>query len=169
MIPKLGLLLIAALLAFPALAQNPKPDQSWIAISNGYTNMLLDIEMKHSPEDGSEEGLEQYDKRVSQPTLADEDQERQENAAVLAKLKSAVSTEQQKEVVEDLQILIRNVELQFRVQDYRRAHRVQFWNASEQVFEGLRILLDEQTPRNAAPPPLSAFANTPASNLDTSR
>ena len=49
----------------------------WIAASNKYTNMLLAVEMKHTPEVGSNQGLSEFDTKVSQPTLADEDQETQ--------------------------------------------------------------------------------------------
>ena len=72
---------ICVLMSLSASAQPPTPD--WIAVSNPYTQMLLDIEMKHSPENGSDEGLSQFDSEVSQPTLTDEDQQRRETEAVL--------------------------------------------------------------------------------------
>jgi uncharacterized protein (DUF885 family) len=123
-------------------AENP----DWITASNGYTNQLVAIVMKHHPEVGSNEGFSQYDTRIAQPTLADEDQERHETEAVLAKLKAAANQPQQSDVAQDLQIMIRKVELQFREQDFERAHDVPFYNASGAVYRGLRILLDEQTP-----------------------
>jgi uncharacterized protein (DUF885 family) len=144
-------LLTAALIVIPAFSQAQSADHAWIATSNNYTNMLLTIEMKHEPEAGSRQGLSQYDRQISQPTLADEDQERQENAAVLAQLKAAVPKQSQKEVAQDLQIVIRKVELDFREEDFQRAHEVPFLNASAMVFEGLRILLDEQTPNERRP------------------
>jgi hypothetical protein len=131
-------------LCLPTGAQ--KAPASWIATSNQYTNKLLAISMKHTPEEGSEEGLRQYDAEVSQPTLADEDQERQESEAVIAGFKAAVPQQKQKEVAQDLEIVIRKEELQFRRQDFERAHLVEYRNASRIVFSGLRILLDEQTP-----------------------
>ena len=70
--------------------------------------------MKHHPEAGSEQGLSQFDTKVSQPTLADEDKQRQETDAVLAKLKSAANEKQQNEVAEDLQIMISRVHLNSR-------------------------------------------------------
>ena len=118
----------------------------WIATSNHYTNQLLAVVMKHHPEVGSNEGLSEFDTKIAQPTLADEDQERQETEAVLAQLKSAAAQKQPPEVEQDLQIMIRKVELGFREQDFQRAHDVPFFNASGAVFRGLRILLDEQTP-----------------------
>jgi uncharacterized protein (DUF885 family) len=148
--PNTFALLITALLYSTSLAQAPF-SQSWIATSNNYTNMLLTVEMKHEPEMGSRQGLSQYDMQISQPTLADEDQERQENEAILAKLRAAVPQQSQKEVAQDLQIVIRKVELGFRKEDFQRAHEVPFLNPSAMVFEGLRILLDEQTPDERRP------------------
>ncbi|MGA8272770.1 MAG: hypothetical protein WB919_14515 [Candidatus Sulfotelmatobacter sp.] len=143
--------LLAALLVLPLSAQTSSPDSSWVAISNSYTDKLIKVEMKHRPESGSEQGLSQYDALASQPTLADEDQERRETEAVLAELKSAVGQQKQKPVVQDLQIVIRKVELGFREQDFERAHVVPFMNASAMVFRGLHSLLDEQTPAERRP------------------
>jgi len=141
--------LAAVLLSLPGSAQPPAAD--WIAASNKYTNLLLAVEMKHTPELGSNQGLSQFDTEVSQPTLADEDQERREAEAVLSTLKSALGQQKQKEVAQDLQIVIRKVDLQFREQDFARAHKVDFMNASKMVFSGLRVLLDEQTPAERRP------------------
>jgi hypothetical protein len=146
----LFLLTIAALVV-PANAQGKSPDHAWIATSNQYTDLLLHVQLKHAPESGSRQGLSQYDELISQPTLADEDLARQEEEDVLAKLKSALATEKQKEVRQDLEIIIRNVELNFKIEDYQRAHEVPFINASGNVFEGERILLDEQTPEARRP------------------
>jgi hypothetical protein len=140
--------LVVVLLSLPAGGQEPA---DWIVTSNKYTNLLLAVEMKHNPELGSDQGLSQFDTEVSQPTLADEDQERQETEAVLSTLKGAAGQQKQKEVAQDLQIVIRKVELQFREQDFDRAHKVDFMNASETVFSGLRVLLDEQTPAERRP------------------
>ena len=74
--------------------------------------------------------MSEYDELVSQPTLADEEQERKEREEVLAKLKAALPQQKQKEVAQDLEIIIRRVELNFRLQDYQRAHDVPFTNAS---------------------------------------
>ena len=143
--------LLAAILILPLSAQTSSPDSSWVAVSNSYTDKLVKVEMKHRPESGSEQGLSQYDALASQPTLADEDQARRETEAVLAELKSAVGQQKQEPVAQDLQIVIRKVELGFREQDFERAHIVPFMNASGMVFRGLHSLLDEQTPTERRP------------------
>ena len=69
--------------------------------------------------------------------------------AVLLKLKAAAAEKQPSQVSEDLQIMIDRVQLDFKQEDYARAHEVPFFNASGRVFGGLHILLDEQTPDRA--------------------
>jgi len=151
MIRTISFAVIAASLSLSVLAQAPAAEPDWVAVSNSYTRKLLTVQMKHAPEYGSEEGLTEYDTRVSQPTLADEDQERQETAALLAELKSAIPQQKDKAVAQDLQIVVRRVELGFRRDDYERAHEVPFMNASGDVFAGLHILLDEQTASERRP------------------
>ncbi|HEY1462552.1 MAG TPA: DUF885 domain-containing protein [Terriglobales bacterium] len=146
MLRKSHCILIAAILCLPSFSPAQANIPSWVATSNQYANLLLKVAMKHSPEAGSQNGLAEYDTKIAQPTLADEDQERKETESALAELKSALKQPQQKEVAEDLQIMVRRVELNFRRQDYARAHSVPFLNASSIVFGGLHILLDSQTP-----------------------
>jgi hypothetical protein len=137
-------MLLSALAVTMTFAQD-KPAPSWMSASNDFTNMLVKVELKHNPENGSRQGLADYDELVSQPTLADEDQERKEREEVLAKFRAALPQQKQKAVAQDLEIIIRSVELDFRVEDYKRAHAVPFANASSMVFSGVRMLLDEQT------------------------
>ena len=151
MIHKVILLLTLASVLLPFSSQVQAEGPAWITTSNNYTNQLVEIEFKHHPEQGSNEGLSKYDTEVSQPTLADEDQERKETEALLVKFRAAVSEQKQKEVAQDLQIVITNAELQFRQEDFARARKVPFLNASGIVFRGLRILLDEQTPNERRP------------------
>ena len=148
---KMRLFVGALVLAAGVFAQTPASAPGWIAVSNNYTNLLLTVEMKHSPEIGSRQGLSEYDTRISQPTLAEEDLTRQETEAVLQKIKAAAAEKQPEEVEQDLQIIIRKVELAFKEEDFGRAHEVPFLNASGRVFAGLQVLLDEQTPAERRP------------------
>src|SRR4051812_32714306 len=88
------------------------PSKAWIAVSDGYTQQLLAVQLKHNPEAGSAEGLAQFDEQVKNPTLADFKAERSETEAVLAKLKAAAATEKDENVREDLAILDKAIELQ---------------------------------------------------------
>jgi hypothetical protein len=126
-------------------------DKAWIKQSNVYTNMVLDVQLEHSPEKGSQEGLAKFDNRISNPTLSDELAERRELEAVVAKLKTAQTTEADKRVQEDLEILTKALILQFRQEDFGLQHEVPFMNASETIFQGLRGLLDDQVAAERRP------------------
>jgi uncharacterized protein (DUF885 family) len=149
MIRLLTVIFLVGLFISDSHSQTQPP--AWVATSNNYTKMLLEVEMKHSPESGSGEGLSEFDTKIGQPTFADEDQLRHENEQILVKLKSAAAEKQEKEVAQDLQILIRRMELNFREEDYRRAHVVPFLNASGAAYGGLHILLDDQTATERRP------------------
>lgn len=148
-------------------------DRAWIARSDGYTELLLEVQNRHSPESASYEGLSQYDKEISILTREDEDLARHETEAALVKIKAAAATEKDARVEQDLQILIHSTELGFRTDDYNRAHTVPFLNAPELVFSGLQGLLDDQTAperRPAAVVRLKKYAGlepgfTPATEL----
>jgi len=148
-------------------------DRAWIVRSDGYTELLLEVQNRHSPESASYEGLSQYDKEISILTREDEDLARHETEAALVKIKAAAATEKDARVEQDLQILIHSTELGFRTDDYNRAHTVPFLNAPELVFSGLQGLLDDQTAperRPAAAVRLKKYAGlepgfTPATEL----
>jgi uncharacterized protein (DUF885 family) len=128
-----------------------QPDRAWIDTSNAYTNRMLAIEFEHAPERGSRQGVAKFDERIAQPTLADELAERHELEAELAKIDAARPKESDQRVQEDMDILHKAFELRFRTQDYHLAHSVPFDNASALVFQGLRVLLDDQvTPERRA-------------------
>lgn len=148
MIRTMAFLLIFLFVFAGTFVSAEKQPPAWVAASNKYADLLMSIELKHRPETGSDQGLSQYDDKVSQPTLADEDQQRSETGEALGKLKAALQEKQPEEVTQDLEIMIRKTELRLREQQYRREHRVPFMNASLAVFSGVRILLDEQTPAN---------------------
>ena len=134
-----------------SLAMGQAADKAWIAKSNAYTQQLLDVQLKHAPERGSRQGLVKFDKLISNPTLADQLETRKELEAVLVKLKAAQTAEKDKNVVQDLEILEKTFDLQFREQDYQLAHNVPFINASSAVFGGLRGLLDDQVAAERRP------------------
>jgi uncharacterized protein (DUF885 family) len=127
-------------------AGNDQAEKPWIKQSNDYTNTLLNVQLEHAPEQGSAQGVAKFDDRISDPSRADEALERRELEAALTKIKAARATVTDKNVQEDIDILQKNFNLQFRIEDFELAREVPFYNASAQVFQGLRGLLDDQVP-----------------------
>lgn len=126
-------------------------DTSWISKSNSFTNKLIAVNLKYSPENGSAEGLSKFDKLISDPSLETELKNRQETQSVLDFIKATIITESDKKVKEDLQILEKSIKLGFRQEDFALAHKVPFINASEDVYQGLKVLLDDQTESSRRP------------------
>ena len=135
------------LLAAPLMAQTATPDHAWIAKSDAYTAKIIAVDMKYSPEGASAEGLSQYDEKISVPTVENMMAERHEDEAVVAGFETALKTEPDENVREDLQILIDAEKLGFRQMDYSLGVVVPFSNATSAVYGGLQTLLDDQMPQ----------------------
>src|ERR1039458_8680676 len=70
---------VAAKSSAPAAAA----ELAWVVRSNQYTQMLLDVQLKHSPESASAKGLAKYDPSITDATRADEIAQRKELVDVL--------------------------------------------------------------------------------------
>jgi hypothetical protein len=119
-------------------------DKGWIARSNEFANLLIEIDKKHSPESASSDGLSQYDEKISVATHEDDMAEISETRTVLSKLQEQMPKEQNKYVRQDLEIMIHSTQLQLKQHDFAEAHQIPYINASGAVFQGLRVLLDDQ-------------------------
>jgi uncharacterized protein (DUF885 family) len=148
MLQRLSALMLFSALSFTAMGQQAPggdhAEKAWIRQSNEYTNMLLSVQLEHTPEQGSQQGVAKFDERISDPSRADETAERRELEAALAKVQAARAGITDKNVKEDIDILQKSFNLQFRMQDFQLAHEVPFLNASALIFQGLRGLLDDQ-------------------------
>jgi uncharacterized protein (DUF885 family) len=128
-------------------------NKEWIIQSNRYTKILIDIDEKYSPEFGSTQGLALYDTLIAIPTLANRNAARKDKEKALLLLKDAKQKETNIKIKQDLDILIASTELNFRKEDFELNREVPFFNPSSAIFDGIKTLLDDQTPverRNAA-------------------
>ena len=87
-------------------------EKDWVKASNAYTKLLIDIDEKYSPEFGSDEGHAFYDTLVSVPTLENTLKRRKEMEAAVSVLKAAKARETSLMIRQDLDILIRQAELE---------------------------------------------------------
>jgi uncharacterized protein (DUF885 family) len=165
---------IFCLLPFAARLQ-PNPagnNKAWVKQSDRYTQMLIDLDKKYSPEYGSSQGLAAYDTLISVPTLANQQAKRKEEEDLVTEYSAALQKEKEAQVLQDLQILIDHLKLDFRQQDYALAHRVPFLNAASTIYEGLESLLDDQTAsdrRQAAVTRIKKYAGLEAGYSPTTR
>ncbi len=123
--------------------------------------MVLKLEMNYSPEEGTRNGLAQYDANVSVPTLANMLAEDKEAGLIADRFEAQSKKEKDPNVAEDLQILAQNERLSIRSDTYTENHRVRFRNPTSWIFIGLKMLLDDQMPperRQAAVARLQKYA-----------
>jgi len=120
--------------------------RAWVSKSDKYTQQLIDLDIKFSPEYGSSQGLAKYDTQISVPTLATQLAERKEKEALVIRFLAAAKIEKETPVIQDLNILVNSMKLNFRQQDFETKRQVPFHNASSLIYSGLQILLDDQTP-----------------------
>lgn len=147
MIRTTSLLLAATALCAAGRSQTSSaPAKAWIARSDSLTEKLIDLDKKYSPEFGSSEGLAAYDTQISVPTLANGLAQRKEKETLVAAYENAMATEKQPQVAQDLSILVNKMKLDFRREDFELEKEVPFYDAADLVYNGVEILLDEQTP-----------------------
>src|SRR3954471_21813627 len=108
------LILISSLFPLAVSAQK----QVWVIKSNQYTQQLIDLDKKYSPEYGSSQGLAAYDTLIAVPTLANLLAQRKEEEALVKKYAALTLTEKDIAVKQDLNILITDLKLGFRQQDF---------------------------------------------------
>lgn len=139
-------LILVSCSLLPLAVQSQTVSREWIAKSNKYTQQLIDLDKKYSPEYGSSQGLAEYDTLITVPTLANQLAQRKEEEALTAKFASYLKDEKDIAVKQDLNILIIHSKLGFRKQDFQLKRKVPFMNAASIVYGGLEDLLDDQTP-----------------------
>lgn len=147
----LSVMISAAYVLTPIISNAQTGNKAWVAKSNEYTKVLIDISKKYSPEFGSSQGLAQYDKLIAVPTLVNQKAQRKEREAALAGFQKAKRTETNAFIRQDLDILINQLELGFKNEDFSDSREVSYLNPTATVFSGLQTLLDDQTPTERRP------------------
>jgi uncharacterized protein (DUF885 family) len=161
----LFIIFFSGFISTAAHAQNPSPkhteNKEWVIKSNSYTKILIDIDEKYSPEFGSAQGLASYDTLIGIPTMANINAQRKDKEKALVLLSEAKQKETNIKIKQDLDILVNTTKLNFREQDFEINREIPFFNPSSTIFDGIKTLLDEQTPierRNAALSRLRKYA-----------
>jgi hypothetical protein len=143
----IGTCLFAAIpFAANSQTQSSHVDKTWITQSNKYTEQLISLDKKYSPEYGSGQGLPEYDTLISVPTLANQIAQRKEEEILNEKYKASLQLEKNLAVKQDLNILIAHLTLGFKTQDFENSSKIPFLNAANTIYSGLQVLLDDQTP-----------------------
>jgi hypothetical protein len=144
---KSALVLVLATASFSALAD----DQSWVEISNQHSQLVLESMAKYSRDGAGSLGVDGLDEEIFD--LGDNIYERgqADNESVLVELKKRLRDEKHPFVRQDLGILIKAVEDTIISSELTRDNMLPYFNVNQNIFQGVRALIDSQVPRERYP------------------
>ena len=116
----------------------------WVARSNQYARLLLDVDARYSPEDAAAEGLSEYDERIFVPSTGLPARIRADFRKVSTELEKQMATEKDPLVRQDLQILIQAADQRIRSSEAYEKYFLAYDNPGAFIFYGVKSLLDDQ-------------------------
>jgi hypothetical protein len=140
------LLAIGTLVGPPAWAQQPAARQAaqpeWIAQSNGYTQLLLEVNARYFPEQAADLGLEQYDALILDLKPGSDQRLETDLAATVTRLEAARSGVTDDRAKQDLDILIKAANAQRTTSELNRRLMIPYFDVGKTVFSSFQDLLD---------------------------
>jgi hypothetical protein len=128
----------------PAAAQAQKTPQAWVARSNQHAKILLDVIARLAPEGAGQIGMEGYDDAITDLSLGFQDRAIAANREAAARLTLLLGSESDPQVQQDLQIMIDRAKEAITGIELQRKYSIPYYNVSQAIFGGLRVLLDDQ-------------------------
>lgn len=144
--------LINFLIMAAAIAQE---EQDWVKKSNEYSKILLEVLAQNFPESAGRWGVEGMDEDIADLTAGYLERRKAAYEGALSELKAHLENEQQREVRQDLQIMIDATEQSLESQLLNQQYQIPYFNVAQTVFNGLRGLLDDQVAAERRPAALT--------------
>ncbi len=130
--------------AAPAAAARPTP--AWVAQSNAYAQILVKAQADFSPEQFSFFGIPGYDDKVADLKPGVNERFRAAMAKAKAELQGKLQLERDKNVRQDLEILIAAAQDSIDGSALNERLVLPWFDAPQTVFSGINGLLSDQTP-----------------------
>ncbi len=138
---------IALTLASSSAQQSPDRGQpAWVAKSNEYAQILLNVRAKYSPEDAGRNGVAGLEEAVTQLPPDRRVHLNADTRDALAQLRRQLDDDRDPLVRQDLQILIEAAQESLEGQEIDDKYSTPYINVAQLVFGGIRGLLDDQVP-----------------------
>jgi uncharacterized protein (DUF885 family) len=146
-----SLLLFAAIIS-PA-TQAAEPD--WIAQSNEYTQVLLNVNARYRPELASSLGLEQYDAQILDLKPKYDERQEADLAAAIRQLETARVGVKDDRVAQDVDILIKAAQEQVTTSALNRRLMIPYFDVGEAIFSSVHDQLDPRVDKKRYPAALA--------------
>lgn len=143
--------IIGALAAALLLASPVRADEGWVAKSNAHADVLLESLARFNPEAAGSLGVDGLDEEVIDLREGLYERGLADAERILADLEIRLAEESDVKVRQDLGILIEAVEDNIRTSKLNRELMLPYYNVSQQVFQGVRSLIDPQVPKERYP------------------
>ena len=138
-----GALAVAASLAAAQAADAP----AWVQESNQDAMILLKVQAKYAPEFAGRTGIDGLDDKIFDLKKGVYGRNRKDTEAALAQLKAKQKTATDPNVKQDLDILISATEKGLASRALNKKLMLDFIDAAQIEFSGIRFLLDPQVPK----------------------
>lgn len=124
---------------------------SWVAKSDENTELVTEFFARYLPELMAQFGVTGMDEEISQISRDLDVRAKEEEIALLEKLRRRQSTEAHPAVWQDLGILIDLLERELEETELEESLMLPYFDIAEEIFRGFRGLLDEQTAEERRP------------------
>lgn len=126
----------------------PAAEGDWIAQSNQYAQLLLDVNARYQPEAAADLGLEKYDSEIFD--LKPQYAQRQEAdlAAVIEKLEAARGSAADERVKQDIDILIKSAQQERDTSALNRRLMIPYFDLGRTIFSSFQDLLDPRVAKS---------------------
>ncbi len=123
----------------------------WIEQSNIHARLVLESVARFNPESAASLGVDGYDEEVIDLDDNLYERQTQDSGKLLGELKKRLQKAEDSRVRQDLGILVKAVEDNLRTARLTHENMLPYYNLGQQVFGGIRALIDEQIPRERYP------------------
>jgi hypothetical protein len=140
-----GLVLAGVLTAAVAGAQTtPPPLPEWVETSNRHAQILLEVLARLSPEAAARYGVDSVDEEILDLSEGYRERRRRALEKARAELKSRLDEAEHPKVRQDLEIMVRWVDLDLAGQELSERLELPYYDLDRLVFNSLQGLLDER-------------------------
>ena len=157
----LSISLVSFLGSFHPAHSQENPD--WVSESDAFTAKLLQVIAKHNPESAAQIGVDGFDEAISDLSSGYRERELQDMEQVETYLISEYNKVKDKQVKQDLQILINSVSDGIESSELERSALLPYHDIARSIYRGISSLLQDRVPaerREAALVRLKKYAGT---------
>ncbi len=126
-------------------------DTSWVEKSNAHAQIVLQGVAKFSPESAASIGVDGLDEKITDLRPERYERKHADSQQILGELERRLGDESDSRVRQDLGILIKVVKDGMRTSTLTRENMLPYINLSQNIFQGVRSLIDVQIPRERYP------------------